>query len=326
MTTMKAVTFREFGPPSVLSYEDVQIPQPGPAEVRVRLTVSGMNPTDWKSRGRQIYGDATVSKIPHHDGVGTIDAIGADVDSARIGRRVWVYFAARPGYRGTAAQYTTVPSSHAIDLSASVSDEVGASLGIPALTAHHALGDLALLKDATVVVNGFGAVGFAAMELALWAGARVVCTSTSPQKWQTAQQLGASGVVDPADADALDTLRAMAPGGAVRIVEPALGSNLVRDLGALRAGGSIGVYATEGEPLADFPTRAFLNLNAHIDFTTVFGIGDQALAKAARDITDALSQGYLRGYPIISFALEKTAAAHDAMADGAFAKAVITIP
>src|SRR3954470_14770793 len=184
----------------VLSVGDVPTPEPGPGEVRVRLRVSGVNPTDWKARsGAAVDGDF---QIPNQDGAGFVDAVGDGVDPSRAGERVGVYFAARQRPWGTAAQYTVVPAEQAVALPEGASDDLGASLGIPALTAHRCLFADGPIDGRTVLVaGGAGAVGHAAIELATWAGARVIATVSTPEKARLAEAAGAELTVDYRDGD-----------------------------------------------------------------------------------------------------------------------------
>ena len=110
---MKAIRIHEFGGLEVLRYDDLPTPEPGPGEVRVRVKVSAVNPSDTKQRGG-ARGNVTMPfprVIPHQDGAGIIDAVGAGVDASRIGERVWVYEATLGRAFGTCAQFTTVPAS-----------------------------------------------------------------------------------------------------------------------------------------------------------------------------------------------------------------------
>ncbi|MEV8517190.1 NADPH:quinone reductase [Dactylosporangium sp. NPDC051484] len=323
---MKAISFTKPGPSSVLEYGELPTPEPAAGEVRVRIAKSGVNPSDWKSRARAVYEASGERTIPHHDGAGVIDAVGEGVDPARIGQRVWLYFAAwqRPG--GTAAQWTTVPDRLAVPLPDDVPDEVGASLGVPAITAHNLLGNLGALKGGTVLVNGFGAVGFAALQLATWAGARVVVSTSSAEKRDLAKRLGADDTLDPTHPDNLAVARGLIPEKAIRIVEPALGANIERDLAVLAPSGTIAIYATEGPAPSDLPVRSFINLNGRLEFTGLYWLPRESVTKAVEGINEALDAGYLRGYPIHRFALEETAAAHDALAGGIFGKVIIDVP
>ena len=146
---MRAAIYERGGPAAeVLELRDVPDPEPGPGEARVRVTVSGVNPTDWK--GRKRGGGEFERVIPNQDGAGVIDAVGEGVDPARVGERVWVYFAAWQSSFGTAADLTVVPARRAVTLPDGIGDDLGASLGIPAMTAHRCLFGGGAPRDAAV--------------------------------------------------------------------------------------------------------------------------------------------------------------------------------
>src|SRR3954447_24248291 len=153
-------------------------PKPRSGEVRVRLTVSGINPGDTKKRSDWVSTGLTYPRvIPHSDGAGVIDAVGEGVDASRIGERVWVYGAQSDRPFGTAAQLTVVPGDQAVPLTDGVSDEVGACLGIPGITAHRAVFGDRPVEGTTVLVHGvLGGVGSMAAQLATWRGATVIGT------------------------------------------------------------------------------------------------------------------------------------------------------
>ena len=196
---MKAAVYERTGPAAeVLRVVDIERPEPGPGEVRVRVHVSGINPTDVKSRGGATPRPIDGFQIPHQDGAGVIDAVGPGGPADRIGQRVWVYLAAAGRRWGTAAEWTVVPGPHAVPLPDGVSLELGASLGVPALTAHHLVFADGPVKDTTVLVaGGAGAVGHFSIEFAAWGGAaRVASTASSPAKAELARQAGAGHVVN----------------------------------------------------------------------------------------------------------------------------------
>jgi NADPH2:quinone reductase len=127
------------GGPCVLRLVDRDVPAPGPGEVRVRVAVSGVDPTDWKARSGATNPKHFVEVTPHLDGAGVIDAIGAGVGQSRVGQRVWLFMATAGRPTGTAAEFTVVPAEQAVPLPDEMGFDIGASLGVPALTAHRAL-------------------------------------------------------------------------------------------------------------------------------------------------------------------------------------------
>ncbi|MCW2932430.1 MAG: quinone oxidoreductase, partial [Actinomycetia bacterium] len=153
----------------------------------MRIHASGINPTDYKSRSGATGRPVDDFQVPHHDGAGVIEAVGPGVDGLRVGQRAWVWLAAAGRRWGTAAEYTVVPSRQAVPLPDGASFDLGASLGVPAMTAHRCLSADGPVAGRTVLVaGGAGAVGHYAIELAKWAGARVVTTVSGPEKAELA--------------------------------------------------------------------------------------------------------------------------------------------
>src|SRR5262250_585679 len=121
----------------VLHLADIEQPQVGPGEVCVRVHTSGINPSDVKRRGgRSIAAIPFPRVIPHQDGAGVIEAVGAGVAPARVGVRVWLYEAQLGRPFGTAAEWVVLPSVQAVRLPDATDFAAGASLGVPAMTAH----------------------------------------------------------------------------------------------------------------------------------------------------------------------------------------------
>ncbi|HWT92992.1 MAG TPA: NADPH:quinone reductase [Solirubrobacteraceae bacterium] len=323
---MLAAIYRTTGSSDVLSVEEVETPRPGAGEVLVRLTVAGVNPTDFKSRAGSTGDLGFPFQVPGQDGAGVIEAVGEGVDASREGQRVWVYFAAWQRQWGTAAQVTVLPAEQAVPLPDGASDELGASLGIPALTAHHCLLADGPIDGGTVLVaGGAGAVGHAAIELAKWAGARVVATVSNDEKAELARTAGADAVVNYKADDAVDQVKAAAPDGVDRVVELALGANLELDVAVAAPNAIVTSYAND----ADAPTldvRTLMVPNLTLRFMLVYTLPKPALAHAVQDVSEAVADGALTPLPVHRFPLAETAAAHDAVEGGAVGKVVIDLP
>jgi NADPH:quinone reductase len=310
----------------VLRVEDVERPEPGPGEVRVRVECSGVNPTDWKSRSGATPRPMDGFQIPHQDGAGVIDAVGAGVDPGRVGQRVWLWLAAAGRRWGTAAQWTVVPEHTAVPLPDGASVELGASLGVPAMTAHRCLFADGPIDGKTVLVaGGAGAVGHFAIELAKHAGARVVTTVSGPQKAELAAKAGADLVVNYREPDAAGQISSFTgEKGVDHVVEVALGANLQLDLAVTRPVARIVTYAAEpADPV--LPVRACMTANVVLRFVLLYEVPAEALRQAARDITAALADGALTELPVTKFPLDEIAAAQDAVESGAVGK-VLVIP
>lgn len=315
------------------------IPEPGPKEVLVAVAVSGVNPTDCKSR-RGSGGELPFAEIiPDQDGAGTIVAVGAEVTTARVGERVWIYEANYQRAYGTAAEYLAIDEHHVVELPESASFELGASLGIPALTAHRCLtvgedgparlGPGTLAGRTVLVAGGAGAVGHAAIELARWSGAIVVATVSSAQKAALAHRAGAHLVVNYREDHAADSISQFAPGGVDLVVEVASVENLPLDLAVLSDAGTIAIYASGSEPLS-LDVRTMMKLNARLQFVYVYTVSKQSKAAAVQDVARALEDGALRvgeehGLPLVRFPLERCAGAHRAVEEGAVGKVLIEV-
>jgi NADPH2:quinone reductase len=324
---MLAAVYERSGPArEVLEVRELETPEPGPGEVRVRVHVSGVNPTDWKSRSGATASPPRRLQVPNQDGAGVIDAVGQGVPESRIGERVWVLLAAATSMYGTAAERTIVPAAHAIRLPDGASFELGAGLGVPAVTAHRCLTADGPVDGLTVLVaGGAGAVGHAAIELARFLGAaRVVATASSEEKQRLSREAGADAVVDYRDAGASERILAAAPDRVDRVVEVSVTDNLPLDLEVLRPGGAIVSYASTGEPLHT-EVRPLMSANVTLRFVLLYGVGEDALAAAGADITRALEAGALTPLPEHRFPLERIADAHDAVENGAVGKVLVTV-
>src|SRR6202007_74918 len=243
---MKAAWYEKQGPArEVLVVGEMPDPIPAAGEVRIRIAASGTNPGDIKKREDAFgYGMPYPRVIPHSDGAGRVDHLGAGVPSEWMGRSVWCYGAQSYRPFGTAAEFTVVPADQIARLPESVAMEQGACLGIPGITAHRAVHVAGSVSGRTVLVQGAaGSVGACAVQLARHAGARVIGTIRTRAEEQTARQSGAHEIFLN-DTELQERVRVLAPEGVDHIVEVAFGANIERDVALLRMGGSIATYAT----------------------------------------------------------------------------------
>lgn len=339
---MRSIVYSQPGTSAVLSLADRPVPEPGHGEVRVRVVVSGVNPTDWKARQGGTYGDGLPFPeiTPNQDGAGIVDAVGPGVEGLSVGDHVWLFMAAASRPTGTAQEYTVVPATRVAPLPEGVSFDVGASLGVPAMTAHRALtvhedgparlSPGALTGRTVLVAGGAGAVGHAAIQLARWAGATVIATISSDDKAALATAAGAQHTVNYREDDAADQIRAIAPDGVHIVVEVSIPANADLDAAVLANHGVVSMYADNGGDVASIPVRPNMSINARYQFLLLYTIGDAALAAAAEDVTAALRDGVLpvgeeAGLPLLRFPLEETAAAHDAVQGDAVGKVLIDV-
>ncbi|MBS2936374.1 NADPH:quinone reductase [Nocardioides sp. J2M5] len=337
---MRAVVYTESGDASVLELVEREAAEPGPGEVRVRIVRAGVNPTDWKFRAGGMGKLAFPEIVPGQDGAGAVEELGPDVTSLAVGDRVWTMLAQhqRPG--GTAQEQVVVPVDRLTVLPDGASYDLGASLGVPAVTAHRALttsedGPSRLAPGAldgttVLVAGGAGAVGNAAIQLARWAGATVITTVSGEEKGALATAAGAHHVVNYREGDLVEQVRAIAPDGVDLVVEVAPAQNLRTDLKLIRPRGTIAIYANNGGDEVTLSVRETFSTNARFQWVLLYTVGPAALRAAAEDITAAIADGALgvgeeHGLPLHHFTLEDTAAAHAAVEDGAVGKVLIDV-
>ena len=336
---MRAALYRETGSTDVLHIVERPEPSPGPGEVVVEVKVSGVNPTDWKSRQGGSPGQPPPfpEVVPDQDGAGVVVATGQGVDVRRVGERVWIWEAAWQRPDGTAQERLALPEHQAVHLPDNASFDLGASLGIPALTAHRCLTvgraerlhPGALEGQVVLVAGGAGAVGHFAIELAKWAGARVAATVSSAAKEVHAAAAGADLVVNYQEQDVERVVRGWAPEGVDTVVEVAIGTNAALDIALLRNGGTIASYANDRDT-APIPIRASMMANARWQFVLVYTVARAAKGHAVADVSAALADGALRvgaeaGLPLHRYPLERIADAHRAVESGVIGKVLVEI-
>jgi NADPH2:quinone reductase len=334
---MRAVVFTEPGPSSVLRPVDRDVPEPGPGEVRVRLVRAGVNPTDWKRRQNPMEFDEVT---PGQDGAGVVDAVGAGVDGLAVGDRVWLVLAQAGRAHGTAAELTVQPVAHVVPLPDGASFDLGASLGVPAVTAHRALtstefgpsrlGPGTMDGMTVLVAGGAGAVGNAAIQLARWSGATVVTTVSSPEKAALATAAGAHHVVNYREADTEAAIRSVAPDGVDLVVEVAPAQNNALDVAVTRVHGTVAIYANNGGDELTVQLRSIFSKNLRYQFLILFSLDDRLLQAAVEDVSEAVRADALRvgedaGVPLHHYPLDQAAAAHDAVEGGAVGKVLLDI-
>jgi NADPH2:quinone reductase len=306
------------------------------------MEVSGVNPTDWKARrGGRVGAELPFPElVPNQDGAGTIDAAGDGVPTSRVGERVWLWEAAWQRADGTAQELVVIPSRQAVRLPDAASMDVGASLGIPALTAHRCLtvSELgprklapgALNGQTVLVTGGAGAVGHAAIQLARWAGARVLSTVSSDDKARLALAAGAELAVNYRTGQAADEIRTLAPKGIDVIVEVAPAENAALDAAVLAPNGTVAAYATDRGSELGLNVRELMSRNLRYQFILVYTVPGTAKDQAVADVAVAVADGALEvgahvGLPLHRFPLERTADAHDAVERGAVGKVLVDI-
>lgn len=315
---MQAISYDRFGPArDVLQLSEIPSPDPATGEVRVSLAYSGVNPSDVKSRAGTRPGvvkPAFPLIVPHSDGAGEIVEVGAGVDPSRIGQQVWIWNGQWQRSHGTGAREITLPAAQAVPLPEGASLQTGATLGIPGLTACHAVfggGDIA--GKTLLIQGGGGSVGYLAVQLARWGGAKVIATCSARDRDRVAEA-GADTVLDYRIPDLAAQVLAANGGAPVEcVVEVEFGRNIAVDADVVAPNGRLAVYGSAAEMNPTLPFGPLLFKAATIDILLIYLLPAAERAIAIEKLDAALTAGALKSPIDAVFPLAETAAAHEAV-------------
>ncbi|MEL6883612.1 MAG: NADPH:quinone reductase [Pseudomonadota bacterium] len=325
---MRAISYSRFGPAAdVLTLSDMKTPDPGRGQVLVELHWSGVNPSDVKARAGSRPGVTEPpfpTIVPHSDGAGIIVAVGDAVSADRVGQAVWIWNGQWQRPFGTAATHICLPADQAVPLPEGVSMQTGASLGIPGLTAAQAVfggGDVA--GKTVLVQGGAGNVGYLAVQLARWGGARVIATARG-EGADRARAAGADAVIDyGTDTLAEDILHANDGQPVDRIFEVEYGLNAATDAEVIAANGTIAAYGSAQNMVPKIPFGPMLFKAVTLDILLIYILPPAERAAAITRLHDALMAGALACPVARTFALDECAAAHGAVERGGRAGAIL---
>ena len=330
---MRAAYYEQNGSArEVLRVAEVETPQAGPGEVRVKLSHSGVNPSDVKSRQGATRKIAWPRVIPHSDGAGQIDQVGDGIAKSRLGERVWVWNGQWKRAFGTAAEFIALPAAQAVKLPDKVSFEAGACLGIPAMTAIHAVALAAADKGSTLLIaGGAGSVSQYAIQFAKALGATVLTTISSPEKAKAAREAGADQTIDYRREDVGERVMELTgKRGVDALIEMDLAANAKLIPFVLRPKGSVIVYGT-GAPMVSLPALFCLTQSIRVQFFLVYELDTSERERAVSAISRALEQSSLSIGKLINrvatptYALADTAAAHEAVERGTIGNVIVTM-
>ena len=317
---MKAVWYDRTGGPEVLTYGDLPTPSPAPGEVLVRLACSGVNPSDWKTRSGTSRPMAFPRVVPHSDGAGRVEAVGDGVDRARVGERVWIWNGQWKRAHGTAAGYIALPAAQAVRLPENTPFEAGACLGIPALTALHALlTDGGVSGRSVLVTGGAGSVGHYAVQFArLLGAAQVLATVSSEEKAAHALTAGADSTINYRQEDVPERVAALTGGrGVDRAVEVDVSGNAAMLPALLAPGGLCAVYGANG-PSAEIAFGPSIMKGIAFRFFIVYELDAAQRAAALGALNGWLEAGLVRHAVAARVPLAECAAAHRAVQEGKY--------
>ena len=324
---MRAAWFESFGKAAdVLQFGELETSTAGPGEVLVRIYTSGVNPSDVKKRAGSFPNllDAGLV-IPNSDGAGVIEAVGNGVDASRIGERVWLYQAQFARQQGTAAEYVAIDASRAARLPENASFEVGACLGIPAMTAHRAVfADGDVDGQTILITGGAGRVGYYAVQWASQAGATVIATASNDADKAACEGAGAHHVINHRDDDVVGAIMVASGGNPIdRVVDVEFGANLAVSVAVLKVGGIIATYSSTQvqEPRLPFFQMMYKDLTIHT--IIVYAMPEPAKQHAIADIDKALVANTLQHRIAETMPLHEIARANEVIENGSIRGAVV---
>lgn len=328
---MKAAFYEARGAArDVLRVGDMPAESPGPGMLQVRVAVSGVNPSDVKTRnGTGARPNPWPRTIPHQDGAGVIEQVGAGVDASRVGQRVWLYECQLDRPHGTAAERVTVPERLAVPLPDGVSLEVGASLGVPALTAWYCNEQVDAQAGRCVFVHGgVGAVGFYAAQMARLRGADVLASVSNPEQARIAATAGVDTVLrgDGMHSAARQWLAQRQRDGFDAFIDLDFAGNLQSNLALAENGAQVVAYASDTDPQPVIPVRELMRRNLRVSFLLVYTMPPALKQRAIAQLTQWLTAGELRHAAIHPYALQDIIDAHEAVETRRHVGKVVVLP
>jgi NADPH2:quinone reductase len=324
---VRAAWFEQFGAAAdVLQVGERDTPVAGPGEVLVRMATSGINPSDVKKRAGSfpdLLDEGYV--IPNSDGAGVIEAVGDGVDPGRVGDRAWLYQAQFARRFGTAAEYVAIDARRAPSLPENAGFDVGACMGIPAMTAHRCVfadGDVA--GQTVLVTGGAGRVGHYAVQWASQAGARVVATASNDADRSVCEAAGAAAIVNHRGEDVVTAILDANGGEPVdRIVDVEFGGNIATSVEVLRVGGTIATYASTAVPEPKLPFFKMMYKDVTLRMVIVYAMPEAAKERAIADINERLAANRLQHRIATTLPLDDIARGNEIIEKGEVRGAVI---
>ncbi len=315
---MRAAYYEKNGPArDVLKIGEVDAPQPGAGEVRIKLATTGVNPSDVKARMGATRKIAFPRVIPHSDGAGVIDAVGGGVPASRIGERVWTWNGQWKRAFGTCAEYIVLPQALAVSLPEHVSFEQGACLGIPAMTACHAVHVAEASAASTLLISGgAGAVAHYAIQFAKARGAVVITTVSSEAMAKLALQAGADHVIDYKRENVGERVMELTDkAGVDAVIELDFAANAKLIPSVLRPSGSVVIYGTSAQ---EVPMPAYFCLVNQIGlkFIFVYELTADERAAALAEIARLISAKKLIHNVAATLPLAEIVTAHEMVEQG----------
>jgi NADPH2:quinone reductase len=318
---MKAIVVREFGGPDVLKIEELPTPKPGPGQVLVRIKAAGVNPADTYARTGNYATKPRLPYTPGSDGAGVIESVGAEVNRAKTGERVYT----AKTLSGTYAEYSLALESQVHPLPERISFAQGAGVFVPYATAHRALEHFAHARAGEVLLvhGASGGVGIAAVQTARARGMTVIGTAGTDRGRELALREGAHHVVDHGRTGYQEEIAELTGGRGVDVILEMLANvNLGADLKLLAPHGRVVVIGSRGD--ATITPRDLMGREAAIFAMLLWNIPEDAAVSTHAALIAGLENGTLRPVVGAELPLADAPRAHRrVMEPGAYGKIVL---
>lgn len=314
--TTRAAYVTALGPAGNIRVGELPVPPTGPGEVLVRTEAVVVNHVDTFVRAGSYRTPTPFPFVVGRDLVGTVLATGEGTTGFAPGDRVWCNSLGHGGRQGSFAGHVVVAADRLYPLPPGVGAEDAVACVHPAATAHLGLTRAARLGPGTTVAVGgaAGAVGSAAVQLAVAGGARVLATAR-PADADWCRENGAAEVFDYRDPDVAGRIRAAAPGGVDVYWDTSGRGDLGAAVPVLARGGCL-LLTAGGRRAVELPVGAFYLRDARLYGFVISNASVAELATAAVAVNDMLARGRLRVRVGEVLPLERAAEAHRRVEEG----------
>jgi NADPH2:quinone reductase len=290
---MKAIVCEQYGPPEDLVYKDVDSPEPGEGEVKIRLHARGVSYTDVLKVAGQYQVKDDPPFVPGGEAAGQVLALGAGVSGLSVGDNVLS--------SGGFAEETVQPVGNVIRLAAHVDLKAAAAFRSNYQTAYYGLQRGRLEAGETLLVHGAaGGVGLAAVDMGKLYGARVIATAGSEEKLAVCKKMGADHVINYSDGGFRDQVKDLTEGrGADVIYDPVGGDVFDESMRCVAPFGRILIVGFTGGRPALAKTNHLLIKDAEVIGYTIGGLARHHpgwLEKNTTILVDWLESGRIHPY------------------------------
>ena len=304
----KAVVFESFGGPEVLEVRDVEVPPPGPGEIRVRTRAFGLNRSEGYYRAGLYAADIAFPARIGYEGAGVVESVGPGVTGFAVGDRVGSLPGIQVNACGCHGEAFTVPENFATHTPPELTDVEGAALWSSYLTTYGMAVDLVDIRpgDWVVATAASSSIGSPLMQMVAIQGGRVIATTRTAAKAQAVRDMGAEHVIVTDDEDLVERIKEITDGKGARFVfDPIGGLILDKLIDAMAPRGTLVLYSIMDFAPVEFPVRKVVANNLKVlGFALMIAEDQEQNRRAITFIREGVRQGKLRPLVGKTFALD----------------------